>query len=145
MRAFTTVGLGIALTLLFGVADVAAHCEVPCGIYGDDLRFSLIAEHVDTIEKAMNQIIEIEKQKPIAHHQLTRWIRTKEDHADKIQYIVSQYFLTQRIQKEAPHYEAKLKVLHQMLVFSMKCKQGTDLANVKKLRSLLGEFEKLYR
>ena len=37
------------------------HCEVPCGIYGDSLRISLIREHSSTIEKAMNQINEISK------------------------------------------------------------------------------------
>lgn len=27
-----------------------AHCEIPCGIYGDSLRISLMYEHIKTIE-----------------------------------------------------------------------------------------------
>ena len=33
-----------------------SHCQVPCGIYGDEGRFDAIAEHITTIEKSMKQI-----------------------------------------------------------------------------------------
>ena len=59
-------------------------------------------------------------------------------------HIVSQYFLTQRIKTDAKKYTEKLAVLHEMLITAMKCKQTTDLDQVKKLRALLSEFEILY-
>ena len=42
---------GLILTLAAGVVLVAgtraeAHCEIPCGIYGDDLRFSMLQDSV---------------------------------------------------------------------------------------------------
>ena len=43
------LGVFLAVTLVGW-----AHCEVPCGIFGDDLRFSLMMEDADTIAKCMN-------------------------------------------------------------------------------------------
>jgi hypothetical protein len=41
-------------------------------------------------------------------------------------------------------YEKKLKILHQMLIHSMKCKQTTDQNHVNTLRSLVKDFQTLY-
>ena len=41
-------------------------------------------------------------------------------------------------------YIKKLVLLHEMLVYSMKSKQTTDLANVEKLKSLPAEFRAVY-
>ena len=38
----------------------------------------------------------------------------------------------------------QLTLLHEMLVYSMKTKQTTDLTNVEKLRSLLKDFRSAY-
>ena len=120
-----------------------AHCEIPCGIYDDSLRMKLIYEHASTIEKSMTMIAELEKSKDNAN-QLVRWITNKDHHADLVQEIVSQYFMTQRIKFDAKDYDQKLTALHKMLVFSMQCKQTIDPANVEKLRAAAQEFEKLY-
>jgi nickel superoxide dismutase len=124
--------------------NVAAHCEIPCGIYDDELRTNLIYEHTVTIEKSMKKIAELSKQNPVNYNQLVRWVSNKEEHATKIQHTVSQYFMTQRIRPDAEKYTDKLSVLHKMLQAAMKCKQSIDLANVQTLRSLLKEFEILY-
>jgi nickel superoxide dismutase len=42
------------------------------------------------------------------------------------------------------NYEKQLGLLHQMLIYSMKCKQTTDLNNVNKLKSIVDDFEALY-
>jgi len=130
--------------LLLGASTAGAHCEIPCGIYDDQLRSDLIGEHITTIEKSMNQIIGLSKGEPSNYNQLVRWINNKELHANKLQEIVTQYFMTQRIKLDAEKYNEKIGVLHQMLIHAMKSKQTTDLKHVEKLRELLKEFEKLY-
>ena len=135
--------LGILIVLLT-VANVTAHCEIPCGIYDDNLRVQLMAEHIETIEKSIKKIVELGNAKPVNYNQIVRWITNKEVHADKIQHIVAQYFMTQRIKPNTSKYADKLVVLHKMLLYVMKCKQTIDLENVKTLRSLLKEFELLY-
>ena len=123
---------------------VDAHCEVPCGIYGDETRVLTIEEHIQTIEKAMIQISELGKANPVNTNQMVRWVVTKETHAEKIQHIVSQYFMTQRVKPGQENTAAQLDVLHQMLVAAMKCKQTTDLKQTAELRRLLKAFEMLY-
>jgi nickel superoxide dismutase len=142
-----TIITSLAVNFVFLVitaAHVTAHCEIPCGIYDDELRANLIYEHSITIEKSMKKIAELKKQKTVNYNQLVRWISNKEEHATKIQHTISQYFMTQRIRPDAEKYPDKLSVLHKMLQVAMKCKQSIDPANVQSLRSLLKEFEILY-
>ncbi len=134
----------VLLTMFFAVSYAGAHCEIPCGIYDDEMRVKMIAEHITTIETAMKQIVQLEGQKLINYNQLTRWVTNKEHHANELQHIVTQYFMTQRIKPDAKQYSEKLTLLHKMLVYAMKCKQTTDLSNVATLQSLLEEFQKLY-
>lgn len=104
----------------------------------------MIAEHITTIEKAMKFIIDLESQKPINHNQIIRWVVNKDHHAKEIQHIVTQYFMTQRIKLDAKKYSEKLTLLHQMLIYAMKCKQSTDFSHAGTLRSLLEKFSDLY-
>ncbi len=139
------------IALLFSVSSLLAHCQVPCGIYNDDMRIKMISENITTIEKSMNQIMKLSAEQPVNYNQLVRWINNKEEHANKIQEIVTQYFLTQRIKpvssedKEAYRkYLHKLSLLHQMLFYAMKTKQSTDLSHVEKLRDLVSQFSEAY-
>ncbi len=130
--------------VFFAVSYAAAHCEIPCGIYDDEMRVNMIAEHITTIEKAMNRIVKLEGQKPKNCNQIVRWVMNKEHHASEIQKIVTQYFMTQRIKLDTENYTKKLTFLHKMLVYAMKCKQTTDLSHITTLRSVLKEFKDLY-
>lgn len=151
----TSRTIAVAATLLGTMvvcSNVAsAHCQIPCGIYDDELRFDMIAEDITTIEKSMNQIIELEKNPSQNLNQIVRWVNNKDEHADKLAEIISSYFLAQRIKptdevnEEAYQaYVHKLALLHQIMVHSMKAKQTTDLAQVEALRSLLEEFRKTH-
>ena len=144
----------LCMSVLFSLtlsANVGAHCQIPCGIFDDELRVQLIEEDITTIEKSMNQVVALGKATPVDYNQLVRWVTNKEDHAEQFQHIVWQYFLTQRVKpvdkeqaEEYKEYLEKLEVLHHMLVYAMKSKQTTELANVEKLRMLLTDFHMLY-
>jgi len=124
---------------------------VPCGIYEDSLRISLIKEHITTIEKAMNKINELATAPAANINQLVRWVNNKESHAEKIQHIVSQYFLHQRVKiadakdlMAVQKYQAQLTSLHEVLVYAMKGKQTTDLQFIDKMRKSVVKFEEAY-
>ena len=138
--------LTVLLACLFMYSTMTyAHCEIPCGIYDDEMRVKMISEHIQTIEKSMKQINELEKAGMIGHsNQLVRWIMNKEEHANKLQEIVTQYFMTQRIKFDTKGYDKKLNILHHMLVYAMKCKQTTDLENTEALKKLVKEFSDIY-
>ncbi len=128
-----------------------AHCEIPCGIYNDELRIALLYEHFITIEKAMNKITELSKASEVDYMMITRWTMAKEEHAIKVQDIVDQYFLTQRVKltdesdaEKFKKYQKQLTALHHITVNAMKSKQTVDLKYVEQLRSSLSQFEDLY-
>ena len=130
--------------IFFAATYASAHCEIPCGIYDDEMRINMITEHITTIEKSIGQIRGLTINKSIDYNQLTRWIMNKERHADELQKIVTQYFMTQRITPDTKNYSQKLTLLHKILLSAMKCKQTTELSHISTLRSLLKEFQTLY-
>lgn len=139
--AFILATLSVAL---LSSAPAFAHCEMPCGIYHDQMRFDMMAESVATIEKAIGRVTELQKQDDPNYNQIVRWINTKEEHASGIQEIVSQYFLTQRIKADQEKYAEHLQMCHALLTLSMKCKQSLDPGNVTKLKSALEAFRASY-
>jgi len=147
-----TVRVIIAIALASLTASKAlSHCQIPCGIYDDAARFSLMAEHITTIEKSMKTIIELSGEAKPNYNQLVRWVQNKDHHADELSEIVTYYFMAQRIQPTGQEdaaarekYLAQITSLHQMVVYSMKAKQTTDLENVEKLRALLETFRASY-
>jgi nickel superoxide dismutase len=138
------------MTLIFG-AIAYSHCQIPCGIYGDQGRFDMISEHIITIEKSMNTINELSKQENPDMNQTVRWVQNKDKHADELTHIVTYYFMAQRVKppqstegEEFTTYVKKVTMLHQMIVHAMKAKQTTDLEHVEKLRTLLSQFHEVY-
>jgi nickel superoxide dismutase len=151
MKRFALTALALAIT--FAVATTAgAHCQIPCGIYDDELRVQLIEEHITTVEKSMNQIIALGGAESLDYNQLVRWVGNKETHAQEIQDIVTAYFMVQRIKPPKNHddedavnqYLHKLALLHHIQVHAMKAKQSTDLEQIETLRKLVAKFRKAY-
>jgi nickel superoxide dismutase len=146
------VAAAVILTVvLFWTFGVSGHCQMPCGIYDDMARFTMLEEHMTTIEKATTQITELSQAPGPNANQLIRWVQTKEAHADELAAIIGQYFLQQRIEPSAgpntpgwEDYVQKLTLCHRILVETMKAKQTTDLAHVQQLRRLVADFRKLY-
>jgi nickel superoxide dismutase len=150
IRKKFVVGSVLALAVIMG-SLAYSHCQVPCGIYGDDGRFEEMAEHITTIEKSMKQIEALSAEKKPNMNQVVRWVNNKDQHADKLSEIVTYYFMAQRVklpaagdEKAHKTYVKKLTLLHQLLVYSMKAKQTTDLHNIEHLRESLKEFHDVY-
>lgn len=132
----------LTIMVLFAAASavsVQAHCQVPCGIYDDQARIHMMEEHVTTIAKSMTQLEAGQNA-----NQSTRWVMAKEDHANEIIDIACHYFLAQRIKPGMDHYEDNLKTLHEIIIYSMKAKQTTDIKNVEKLKELIHNLEHTY-
>ena len=136
--------LALIVTLL-STNWLSAHCQVPCGVYGDSARFTQMLEDQTTIAKAIAQINDLaDKKDGKSANQLARWVSTKEDHANKIQKIIAEYFLTQRIKSLSDDYADLLKGAHGVMVAAMKCKQGTDPTSANALKSAIENFQTVY-
>ena len=151
MKRFAFASL-IVLALFATAAPASAHCQIPCGIYDDELRVQLIEEHIGTVEKSMNQIIALSAEDEEDYNQIVRWVNNKEAHATEIQDIVTAYFMAQRIKPAVDHddekamneYIHKLAILHAIQIHAMKAKQGTDLKEIENLRKMTKMFREAY-
>lgn len=135
------------LTCLLAATDSAdAHCQVPCGIYGDDTRFTMMLEDTETVAKAIGQIEELAgTHDATGHNQLARWVANKESHATNIQRTIADYFMAQRIKADDPSYGKKLMASHAVMVAAMKAKQAADPKTAEALKQAILDFQAVYR
>lgn len=131
-------------------AKIALHCQVPCGIYTDQLRFEAMLEDTKTIAKSVAQIGELTSKMqsgeldPMTINQVTRWVSTKEDHASHIQEVIAQYFLAQRIKSDNADYTNQLITAHKVIVAAMKTKQAADPATAEALKAAILDLYRAY-
>ena len=153
MKRFTIAFVFLALAAGLGTTlPASAHCQIPCGIYDDELRVQLIEEHITTVEKSMQQIVALGAATSVDYNQLVRWVDNKETHAQEIQDIVTAYFMAQRVKPSVDHenekamneYIHKLAILHAIQIHAMKAKQSTNLEEIATLRKLVTQFRKAY-
>jgi nickel superoxide dismutase len=131
---------------------VFSHCQIPCGIYDDVLRIVSMEEDIATIQKSINKIQELgDSENSIQNqNQLVRWVNNKESHAQKIQNVISEYFLAQRIKpKNIGHngydkYVMLSTSCQKIIFYAMKCKQNVDTQYVEKLSAELESLVDIY-
>ena len=141
---FVPVALVVTASLL-GTRTLHAHCQVPCGVYGDQRRFEEMLEDTTTIAKAITEIRGLaEKHDALSHNQLARWVVTKEAHASNSQKIIAEYFMTQRIKPTSEDYVKQLTAAHAVMVAAMKCKQNVDPATAKALEKAILDLYRAY-
>lgn len=145
------VALLTCVALNFGVGNALAHCQIPCGIYNDEMRFTMMLENVTTVEKSMTEITALNKMDKPDMNKLVRWVDNKDTHADKLAEIITYYFMSQRVKPVSQENKAdyqkyvnQIALLHQMLVATMKTKQTTELKYCRELRRLIAEFKTSY-
>ena len=126
------------------VGQVFGHCQIPCGIYGDEARFVTMLEHTKTISKSLSEIVKLSETPGANANQLIRWVTNKEKHAQDIQDIIGDYFFAQRIKSSQADYARRLKLAHSIIVHAMKTKQSTDTASADLLAGAIEEFRVVY-
>lgn len=139
---FSVLFLSIIAPLSLG-----AHCQVPCGIFADELKFGELEQHIETIGKAGKQIKELTAKDTLTakdQQQVIRWTMQKEAHAEKIIDDAANYFLAQRVKFGTDHYAEKLETLHHIIVMAMKTKQSVEAEPVETLAEKLETFKGLY-
>jgi len=146
--------------------SVLAHCEIPCGIHDDQLRFQMIEESIQTIDLSSKVIRKLSQNKKLNLSQIIRWTLTKEEQAGKIRSIMTDYFLVQRMkvipefstaaylprpaEKKKKHmrymnYLKELKLVHRIVIQTMRVKQSHSKSRVVSLRQTVDDFHKLYK
>lgn len=151
MKRLVCFILAVIIFPFFLENSAYSHCQIPCGIYDDEMRFKMTSEDIDTVEKSMKTINDLSMAKNKDMNQIVRWVNNKDLHADKISDTATYYFLAQRVKIPSPSdkaarkkYLKELELLHKLVFYSMKAKQSTDQVYVDEMRKALDEFKKEY-
>jgi nickel superoxide dismutase len=157
MRMKQTMRMSVLVSMVvvavLGVAmRSGGHCQIPCGIYDDEVRLDMMEEHVDTIEKSIDEINALSEDPEENANQIARWVANKDAHADMLAEIVTEYFLQQRIKpmddddddEAYDEYIEQVVACHQILVAAMKTKQSADPDAAEYLEDLVEDFRDLY-
>jgi nickel superoxide dismutase len=120
---FATIALAATVAPSIG----HAHCQIPCGIYGDAARVKSVREDVATIRKSVSEIRKLASRRDVqSRNQLVRWVMNKEHHAERVMRTIADYFMAQKIKSSAKDYAKRLIAHHAVMVAAMKCKQTAD-------------------
>lgn len=128
------------------------HCQVPCGIFDDPAMINDLRQYCLTIRKAIVQSNALHGQyvdtTPLNANQFIRWVMTKEDHANKIIAIISDYCLCQRVKRSnfasEGEYLQALKLHHDVMQAAMKAKQSMDIVSCEVLELAVEDLSKMY-
>ncbi len=136
------------VTLLAALATpqiVSAHCQVPCGIYGDHERVHALLEDAETVTKACKMMAELAgKSDAQSQQQFVRWVNNKESHAQKVIETMSDYYFTQRIMPSQENYTERLVAHHAVVLAAMKAKQSADIKNAEALSKAIRALMEYY-
>lgn len=129
----------VILSVVLIIGYLSSHCQIPCGIYGDKMKFKSLKQDVETIKKSMKKISSLK-----SIHDITRWTINKEKHAQNIQNEMSSYFLSQRVKLKDKNRIKHLKFIHEITVYAMQSKQKVDVKIANKLLDSIQNYESFY-
>ena len=121
------------------------HCQVPCGIYDDYARLKAMLEDAATVEKAAKSIAKLAGESDAqSQNQMVRWVMNKEQHADNVIQIISEYFLTQRVKPSQEDYAERLERHHAVILAAMTAKQNAAESFAADLRKKIEALADYY-
>jgi nickel superoxide dismutase len=128
--------------LFFPSIPVYAHCDIPCGIY-DTHEAQVAAHSVLRMTQLITEAHE-EKDQKILMHNISRYTRVKEEHAEKIKHEVrviwADYFKPEMI-KEYPDLHEKVFLI---MKSASKTRQSVDLDSAQDLLDKVQEFAEIF-
>jgi nickel superoxide dismutase len=110
--------------------QLSAHCQMPCGIYHDEMVFDLIDQFVETTVKAISVLQDNKFATVQERNTFVRWVVQKDKEADEVANLIMTYFLQQKIKPGEEKTIKRVLSAHQLLVYLVQIKQTVDLKAV---------------
>lgn len=133
----------IFATVLTG-GKLFAHCQMPCGIYHDEIPYNRINQYVETIYKGIS-ILDDNKFASIKEkNEYVRWIIQKDTSSDEVAAIITKYFLQQKIKPDEPDSVKKLVSAHKLLFGLVEIKQNINIESVKSFSAEWEKFKEMF-
>jgi len=125
-------------------APLVSHCQMPCGIYHDDMVYDQVEQYIETMYKAMSELNHLELTKVKDSNQFVRWVMLKDKESDNVAHLLTIYFLQQKIKPGEQDTTPRLISLHKLLFLSVQIKQNTDLSCVKQFKDEWDNFKLMF-
>ncbi len=117
--------------VLWGVAclqnQLTAHCQMPCGIYHDEMVFDQIDQYIETMVKGISVMRDNKFETVQEHNEFVRWVLQKEKSSNEIAELILVYFLQQKIKPGEEDTLKRVLSAHQLLFYLVQIKQMVDL------------------
>lgn len=126
------------VAFLFQSGFLSAHCQMPCGIYHDEMVFNQIDQYIETMYKGMTELKNSKFSSPLDRNNFIRWVALKESASDEMATLITQYFLQQKIKPGEPDTAKRLISAHKMLFELTAIKQNVD---IKMIEDFADEWE----
>lgn len=133
----------ILLFLLIAPFTLAAHCQMPCGIYDDQMVYDKITEYYLTMFKAVKTLEHNELKNVDDYNKLVRWIALKDKMSDQTAELLTTYFLQQKLKPIKENRDLVLSI-HKLLFLTVAIKQNVDLGIVKEFGEEWDHFKSLF-
>ena len=131
----------LALTPL--TSSLSAHCQMPCGIYNDQMVYDEVNQFYLTVFKAVKALENNKFQTDEDRNQYVRWVMTKERLCNEIATLLTTYFFQQKIMPIDDNRDM-VNSLHQLLFQLVAIKQNVDIKIVKDFGKEWENFKNLF-
>lgn len=116
-----------------------SHCQMPCGVYHDDMVYDQIDQYVETMVKGDTILSENKFETVFDKNEFIRWVLTKDKLSDQIAQLITTYFLQQKIKPGEESTGKRVESAHKLLFLLVSIKQTAD---VKVVKQFYDEWEK---
>ncbi|MBA3815692.1 MAG: hypothetical protein H0X29_04070 [Parachlamydiaceae bacterium] len=119
--------------------SLSAHCQMPCGIYHDDMVFDQIDQYIETMYKCVSILKENKSSSARDKNEFIRWILQKENASNDVSSTLTTFFLQQKIKPGEDDTNKRIISAHKLLFLLVAIKQNVD---VKFVEEFADEWEK---
>ena len=137
------IGMAVCVWGLWTQSNLYAHCQMPCGIYHDEIVFAQIDQYIETMTKSLNVLADNKFSNPQERGTFVRWVALRDSNSDEMASLITTYFLQQKIKVGEEGTPEKLASAHKLLVDLMHIKQQIDNKAVDTFREDWQRFKNL--
>lgn len=134
----------IICALFLCSGQLLGHCQMPCGIYHDDMVYDLIDQYVETMYKGVSVLNNSKFSTTKEKNEFIRWVMEKEKASDQTAKLITEYFLQQKIKTGEADTVKRLVSAHKLLFLAMTIKQNTDLEFVTAFSDEWNQFKLMF-
>ncbi len=132
------------LTITVSDVTLGAHCQLPCGIYHDEVIFGRIDQYVETMYKGVSVLKTNKFNDPKDRNEFVRWVMQKDQASDEAANLILKYFLQQKMKPGDEDTTKQLISAHKLLFLTVSIKQGVDLQFVEDFSDEWEKFKLMF-